>query len=209
MDTVAIDIDREAAMKAYQEYLKHRHYETPIDAEIKRTYHALAKGGTVIKALESIVKAGPDADGLPKLAVVRADFPRCIVRREIDGSFNLNAWNGNERQRYRPSSAADLHFKFGAGSFPTMRNPANAQYGRWRTDGYSAIVPIIPIQHRPRRALQAYHVLWEVEKWDPVHVPRDPFLLRRLGKGDLWLVVAAWDLTEVERAALQSRVSVN
>jgi len=40
-------------------------------------------------------------------------------------------------------------------------------------------------------------------------VPRDPYLLRRLGKGDLWLVVAAWDLTEVERAALQSRVTVN
>ena len=32
-------------------------------------------------------------------------------------------------------------------------------------------------------------------------------LLRRMGRGDLWLVMAAWDLTEVERAALQARVT--
>lgn len=37
--------------------------------------------------------------------------------------------------------------------------------------------------------------------------PRDPFLLRRIGKADLWLVVAMWDLTEVERAALATRLS--
>jgi len=36
--------------------------------------------------------------------------------------------------------------------------------------------------------------------------PRDPMLLRRLG-GDLWLVVAHWDLTEVERAAMATRVN--
>ncbi len=72
---------------------------------------------------------------------------------------------------------------------------------------YRAIMPLIPAHLRPRQALENYHVLWEAE-WSRV-VPRDPFLLRRLGKGDLWLVVAAWDLTEVERAALQSRVSVN
>ena len=32
--------------------------------------------------------------------------------------------------------------------------------------------------------------------------------LRRIGKADLWLVVAQWDLTEVEKAALSTRVGV-
>ena len=41
--------------------------------------------------------------------------------------------------------------------------------------------------------------------WKRRAVPRDPFLLRHLGKGDLWVVVAMWNLTEVERAALQAR----
>lgn len=38
-------------------------------------------------------------------------------------------------------------------------------------------------------------------------MPKDPYLLRRIGKGDMWLVVAAWDLTEVERAALATRLN--
>jgi len=33
----------------------------------------------------------------------------------------------------------------------------------------------------------------------------DPYLLRRFG-GDAWLVVAAWDLTDVERAVMSQRV---
>ncbi|MGH3300400.1 MAG: hypothetical protein ACRDOK_01755 [Streptosporangiaceae bacterium] len=34
--------------------------------------------------------------------------------------------------------------------------------------------------------------------------PRDPALLRWI-RGDLWAVVAQWDLTELERAVLSSR----
>lgn len=65
-------------------------------------------------------------------------------------------------------------------------------------------MPLIPVHLRPRHALDNYHVLWEAE-WSRV-VPRDPYLLRRIGNADLWLVLAAWDLTEVERAALATRV---
>lgn len=49
-----------------------------------------------------------------------------------------------------------------------------------------------------------YHILWEAE-WAPIP-PRDPMLLRRIGEADLWVVVAHWDLTEVERAALATRI---
>ncbi len=69
---------------------------------------------------------------------------------------------------------------------------------------HKAMMPTVPIHLRPKRGLQNYHVLWEAE-WEPVP-PRDPYLLRRIGKADLWLVVAHWDLTEVERAALATRV---
>jgi len=65
-------------------------------------------------------------------------------------------------------------------------------------------VPIIPGYLRPKRGLQNYHILWEAE-WSR-GVPVDPYLLRRIGQGDLWLVVAAWELTEVERAAMSTRV---
>ena len=67
------------------------------------------------------------------------------------------------------------------------------------------MVPIVPLHLRPKRGLQNYYTLWEAE-WGPI-VPKDPMLLRPIGKGDMWLVVAAWDLTEVERAALSTRLN--
>jgi hypothetical protein len=70
--------------------------------------------------------------------------------------------------------------------------------------GGEAIVPIVPVYLRPKRGLANYHVLWEAE-WRRIP-PHDPMLLRRIG-GDMWLVVAQWDLTEVERAALATRIN--
>lgn len=85
-------------------------------------------------------------------------------------------------------------FDFAAGTFPARKDWHNAE----------GIVPIVPVHLRPKRAVGNYHILWEAE-WTKV-VPRDPMLLRRI-TGDLWLVVAAWDLTEVERAALATRLN--
>jgi hypothetical protein len=57
---------------------------------------------------------------------------------------------------------------------------------------------------RPRRGIENHHVLWEAI-WQPAP-PVDPMLPRRIGEADLWVVCAAWELTEVERAVLASRV---
>ena len=61
-----------------------------------------------------------------------------------------------------------------------------------------AIVPIVPPQFRPAGSLKRYFILWEAD-WE--EVPRDPMLLRYLG-GDLFAVLAVWDLTEIERTVL-------
>ena len=78
--------------------------------------------------------------------------------------------------------------------------------GRRGSSDHKAQLPLIPVHLRPKRGLENYHILWEAE-WEPIP-PRDPYLLRRIGKADLWLVVAHWDLTEVERAVLATRVPV-
>jgi hypothetical protein len=69
----------------------------------------------------------------------------------------------------------------------------------------NAVLPLIPIKYRPRRAMENYHVLWEAT-WEPVP-PVDPFLLRRIDESDLWLVLAMWELTEVERSVLATRIA--
>lgn len=200
MEAVNIEMDAAKAYELYKAYQRDRHFETPIDKEIKRTYREIAKGNTVIKALESIVAAGVHADGTPKLGLVRADQTRCVMRRWEDGSFRMSA--PSRINSTRP--AADMDFSFPSGSLPRMKDPTGIN-GWWQMR--EAVVPIIPLHLRPRTDLAGYHILWEAE-WNRT-VPIDPFLLKRLGKGDLWLVVAAWDLTEVERAALQSRVRMN
>lgn len=66
----------------------------------------------------------------------------------------------------------------------------------------TAIVPIIPANLRPAKALHRYVILWEAD-WEAV--PVDPMLLRHL-HGDLYVVLAVWDLTPVERAVLNGRL---
>jgi hypothetical protein len=91
-------------------------------------------------------------------------------------------------------------FVFPADSFP-MNWDGKRRTGR---SEHSAQVPSVPLTLKPKRGLASYFILWEAN-WEP-EPARDPYLLRRLGRGDLWLVLAHWELTEVERAALSTRV---
>jgi hypothetical protein len=68
------------------------------------------------------------------------------------------------------------------------------------------MVPLIPPRFRPSpRRLRHCHILWEVEQWT-MTAPHDPALLRHVC-GDLWAVLAVWDLTELERLVLSQRAT--
>lgn len=189
METQQVVLDRDKARELWRDYRKHQHWSAPIDREVMHAYQAVAQGKVVIKALHSIVTAGLGEDNLPKLAIVQADEPFCWLNTSTDGSAHFT---GKETQLWRDGSK---RFDFPAGSFPGISTQ------RWRP---RAITPQIPLPLRPKRALAAYHILFEAE-WTLVP-PTDPMLLRRIGRTDLWVVMAAWDLTEIERAALASRV---
>lgn len=159
-----------------------------MDREIERTYRLIAAGKVVIQAVESIKAAGVGPDGYPKLALARADQAVCRVEMWASGSARMSPDRWSRRN-------VTKDFSFPEGSFP--------RFDGYKNDGVAA-TPLIPVQLRPRTALDNYHVLWEAE-WRKVP-PRDPYLLRRIG-GDMWLVLAAWDLTDVERAAMATRMS--
>lgn len=205
METTHVTVDRAEAERLYRKYKEHRAYSEPIDWEIQRTYQLLAKGKLVIRALESIAKAGANAENLPKLALASATTKVCHLTRGRDGSAVMsstpNRWHRPKRNTF--TWRADS-FEFAPNTFPMetwMQPPCRA-----RRSEHQAQVPLIPLHLRPKRGLPNYYILWEAE-WEPVP-PRDPYLLRRIGKADLWLVVAHWDLTEVERAALATRIVV-
>jgi hypothetical protein len=187
---VPITIARETARELWRAYRKHQHYSTPIDREVMSAYQKLAQGRLVIKALESIVTAGVDDNGLPKLAIARADARICQLRMHGQGEATMltgpaSFWGKSTATR----------FQFPRGTFPSAT-------AVWRNA--EAIVPQAPLNLRPKRAMQNYHCLFEAD-WTKAP-PDDPFLLRRIGKGDLWVVLAMWDLTVVEKAALSARL---
>lgn len=191
MEVQTMRLERYEAQRMYHTYLKNKVHQRPEDEEIKRTYRLISEGKTVIQALASIKSAGLNEQGLPKLAIGRATAEWVLCHMRPNGGCEFTEkrfpkWNSKER------------LTFAAGTFPSPKTIKSA----W--DAARAMVPIIPPQHRPQRALENYHILWEAE-WERIP-PKDPYLLQRLGKGDLWLVLAAWDLTPVEQAAMATRV---
>jgi hypothetical protein len=194
MQTQHIQLTRENAQALFRDYKKCLHYAEPIDREIMRAYELLGKGRLIIKALESIVAAGLNNDGFPKLAICRATAPKCFLHLRDNGGATMN-----EQRHVRARSHVKRVISFPEGSFKVT---AKSRYGMgWDAE---AMVPPAPLHLRPKRGMENYHILWEAE-WTRT-VPRDPYLIRRIGGGDMWLVVAMWQLTEVERAALASRL---
>jgi hypothetical protein len=200
MEVSKVFVDRAQAEQLYRQYKTHAAYSEPIDWEIQRTYDLLRSGKVVIKALESIKLAGLNREFLPRLALVPATAKECFLTRYRDGQISMYPHNGMSRSRKHNLNFRENTFKFPAESFP-MSWDGKFRSGR---SEHKAMVPLIPIHLRPKRGLANYHILFEAE-WTP-EPPRDPYLLRRIGKADLWVVVAHWDLTEIERAALATRV---
>lgn len=184
MQTATIEVTKEQAAEALKLYRQHVNTPGTVDWEIERIYRQIARGNKVIQAIESVKQAGVDDLGRPKLALIRADAQLCYFRRE--------------------------HTTQGQQAVFSIDNGWQRRKGRIEIDGFSAlsdrgaraIVPHIPVHLRPKSDLSNYHILWEADWQD---VPVDPMLLRRIGKGDAWVVLAAWDLTPVERAVLRAR----
>jgi hypothetical protein len=189
MDLSTIAVPVEEAKGFLDDYRKMRVEErTQEDEAIAAGYRAAARGLPVISMSTTIEAGGYFDNGLPRIAVVRADATECwvrVARREL--VFSADQWTDNRGALV------------GKQTVRVVVDERERHAWRGKT-----IVPIIPPRFRPGRyRLHKFHVLWEVEKWDPTP-PKDPALLRHI-RGDLWSVMATWDLTELERAVLSQR----
>lgn len=167
---------------------------TPEDTGIMLGYQALAAGKALLN-LPTVLRAGPvDDEGMPRLAAARAHWRWCHLRLGTDGG----AFCEGERIYWTDRRTAwHRTVRFPAG---TIRDPKPGV----RLFQRRALVPLIPPNLRPARGLNRYVILFEAE-WKPI-APKDPLLLRHL-HGDLYTVLAAWDLTELERAVLAGRLA--
>lgn len=193
MELSTLNVSKTQARAAVAEYRKavgeHNRAE---DRAVLRGYNAILRGRRLIELSKVIAAGGADENHRPRLAVFRADQPICFMRATSRGavSFTVRQWPRiGERSR-------SLNLDFTDDTLPRWGST-------WDTVTGTAIVPSIPPRLRPLDAIENYHILWEAD-WKAA--PVDPALIKHLG-GDLWAVLAVWDLTYLERAVLAGRRS--
>lgn len=192
-----LEISRDDAKAKVDEYAALRYEErTAEDDAILRGYRAAARGLPIISLQRAIETGGYFANGLPKIAIIRADAEQCFAWR--DGQSILFA----DREGWQVNRGALV----GAHSVrvPVQDRPHNGP-GYWKAG--QTTVPLVPPSCRPHRLRwrSTHHILWEVEAWTRIP-PKDPALLRHI-RGDLWAVISMWDLTELERSVLAQRAT--
>lgn len=196
LDTIEIPKDEASRrLREYQGLLADE--RTAEDERIAAGYRAAARGLPVIRLSEAVHAGGYFDSGLPRIAVVRADASTC---------WFYSDWAARNHRALIFSRHPEALNRGALVGIDTVRVTVLGRDGfqtsSWRRA--QTIVPVIPPRHRPRRhRLHRFHILWEVEAWEPVP-PKDPALIKHVG-GDLWAVHAVWDLTELERAVLAGR----
>ncbi len=186
--------DAQRKLDAYRTQLRRRaddEYEAAAAG-----YEALSEGKPLLNLADAINSAGLGDDGRPRLAIARAD------RKQIEARTGWRATRGH------------ICYDATAPNFSTWHYSGSLMINvRWNTpdikikDGY-ALVPMVPADVRPSGQLRDYFILWEVEAWSDSRIGAkpdiDPYLLRHL-RGDLYIVEAEWDLTDLERAVMSGR----
>jgi len=200
MDLGIIEITTEEAEARVAEYEQVLASERSVEDEaILSAYRAAKRGLPVISLSRAFDTAGYHDDGLPKLAIVRADAKECFVN--VEGSTRMTG--GNKLVFASGQNSRSQGALVGRNTTCVHTSVSRTGTKRWRG---RCVVPVVPPRHRPKRSrLANFHILWEVDEWSPAP-PVDPALLRHI-RGDLWSVVAVWDLTELERLVLSQRIS--
>jgi hypothetical protein len=221
MDLATIEMAKPKARQAFLEYraaLREGHVEheretvkkrlAEVDEAVMRGYRELARGRQLLQLSETL-RAGGLTDvpsrrwdytdrrsyaadqTVTSLAITRADAQLVFtggVRQDGSVSFIAdNAWSRRSRR----------HIDLPARTFePIANNPS---------EHIRAIVPTVPPMFRPPHRLENYHILFEPTWQSPWGVdeldPADPALLKHIG-GDLYAILAVWDLTPLEAAAI-------
>lgn len=192
MDISTIEMDVDKAREIYDTYRSHLagHEKTEEDRGVLLGYKALAKGKSLINLHETMLAAGLDSMRRPRMAIARAHWEYC--------HFGYT-WRRNGREFAQQSYHIGRHGNPGK---TRIVIPARALPQSVTRDDCRAVVPYIPPNLRPKAKLENYHILWEAE-WQST--PTDPLLLQQL-TDSIFIVLAVWDLTNLERGVLSGRL---
>jgi hypothetical protein len=217
MQLETITEDPHVARRKFLEYrnaVRDRHDKE--DQEIMRGYRALSQGQQLIRLTDTIRAGGTTTvdfrqrgfrDGkhgnhayrtaVPALAVARAEAEYCWT-------FGIDAKGSVEMRGRKEIADSNRKDRVIVAGFPHNIEHAARESFRWSAPFIRAIVPKVPPPFRPATSLRSYHILFEAEWGIDPEPPVDPALLKHVG-GDLYAVVAVWDLSPLEQAVLAGR----
>jgi len=199
MDVTTLTIPKEEAeeqFNAYKEALEIRRPKKYLKPkylkQMKEMYKHLKKGRKILDIYTVFKKTGTK-NGLPKLAIVRADKKEVVLNQR--GGFGFEY-----RIKSQFGNWANIKYdvRLPKNTFPRLKKFKKGKQ-------YRTKVPIVPAHLLPNDDLKNYYILWEVEDWKEITIPpKDPFLLKRINK-NLFVIFAFWDLTPLERALIRGR----
>ena len=196
----------EKELEAFRQLIRNRKQQllTQIHRDLRRIYGHMYHGGKVIDVYESFRKAGLNENGMPRLAIARADGVECYCYRRDDGGaiFSIQRfnWNANYDDYVPRKVYGEIMLPKGTYQFPKDK------YGHVRPSQIKTLVPIIPthILSTLKHTLKNYHIIWEVSEWKRVP-PKDPILVKMVTP-NIALELATWNLTKLERAVITGRL---
>lgn len=193
---------RLSATEKWREYVAAEKRERkPEYTDLKKIYAQVKQGKKVCDIFDVIHKGGIHPNFHPKLAIAQAKTKVIYCRYHPNGTVhyvNRNSyWSGSTSKPLK----SDVDLPKCLPAWDRLSVTGN-KYGS--DFCLSAPVPLIPPQYLPKSGLTDDHyILWDVDKWE-MAPPLDPWLLKRVTK-TMFVVLAGWDLTELERAVMRGR----
>lgn len=186
---------RHIAQDKWKEYTAAaRTYKDPIYKDLQKVYNQVKNGQKVIDISKVIAKGGIHPDIKPKLAISSLKYKKIFCTYHKDGRVQFKPDNSGWGRRI---SSFDVNLP---GCLP-LWIPQDKWTSRQMME---APVPPVPPRFMPKKLTDDYYILWEVDEWKMVP-PVDPYLLKRITK-TMFVVLAGWDLTDLERSAMAGRM---
>lgn len=198
--------------RKYNELIKKRH-DKYLD-EMKKCMYQLSQGKALIDIYKVMEKAGVNKNFNPKLAIARADWKevrftktdsgRGFFRNEDRGKYNYDNWALKSEGDIDLQPKTFMEWAREKEKLKTDKKDYNVDGWGIANPNTKTKVPIIPAQLIPEGNLNQYYILWEVDNWEDLPKQDDPLLLKRITE-NLFVILSAWDVTELEQSIISGR----